>query len=92
MRGNQIIAKIKEVVDVTVHFFVSLEMLRTFFEIGYNERSEICRHILSKEMWMRSSRVVGASDSQCRSRNCPMGSIPGSSDRAESEGRQMKQC
>ena len=25
------------------------------------------------ELWMRSSRVVRASDSQCRSRNCPCG-------------------
>ena len=37
------------------------------------------------------SRVVRASDSQCRSRNCP-GFYPASFDTVESEGRQMKQC
>jgi hypothetical protein len=31
-----------------------------------------------------SSRVVRASDSQCRSRNCPIGSIPASYDKVES--------
>ena len=40
--------------------------------------------------WMRSSRVVRASDSQCRSCKCP-GFDP-NPDTAESEGRQMKQC
>jgi hypothetical protein len=40
-------------------------------------------------MWMKSSRVVRASESQCRSRNC-LGSIPASSDTEKSEGRQMK--
>ncbi len=32
------------------------------------------------ELWMRYSRVARASDSQCRSRNFPAGSIPASSD------------
>jgi hypothetical protein len=36
--------------------------------------------------WMRSSRMVRASDSQC------LGSNPASSDTVEYEGRQMKQC
>ncbi len=40
---------------------------------------------------MRSSRVVGASDCQCRSRNSLLGSIPASSDTVESKGRQKKQ-
>ena len=41
----------------------------------------------SSRVWMRSSRVVRASDSQCRSRNSPA-----SSNTVESERRQMKQC
>ncbi len=41
--------------------------------------------------WMRSRWVIRASDCQCRSRNS-LGSITASSDTAESEGRQMKQC
>jgi hypothetical protein len=46
----------------------------------------------SSREWMRSSRVVRASDIQCRSRNCP-GFDPSilRSDTVESEGRQMKQ-
>ncbi len=50
----------------------------------------------SSRMWMRSSRMwmrpsrIRASDSQCHSRNSH-GSIPASSDRVESKGRQMKQ-
>ncbi len=42
---------------------------------------------------MRTSRVVRATDCQCRSRNATfLGSIPASSDTVEPEGRQMKQC
>ncbi len=43
------------------------------------------------DLWMRSSRVVRASDSQCRSRNCPWFD-PSILRHSESEGRQMKQC
>ncbi len=41
-------------------------------------------------LWMRSSRVVRSSDSQCRSRNCPGFDPSIIPDKVESEGRQMK--
>ncbi len=40
---------------------------------------------------MRSSQVVRASDSQCRSRNCP-GFDPSILDTVESEGRQTDEA
>ncbi len=54
-------------------------------------RSGLVVDEIYSRVWMWSSRVVRASDNQCRSHTCP-GSIPASSDTVESEGRQMKQC
>jgi hypothetical protein len=45
----------------------------------------------SREMRMRSSQIVRASDSQCQSHATVLGFIPASYDTVESEGRHMRQ-
>ncbi len=47
---------------------------------------------LAEWMWMKSSWVVKASDSQNAKFSTVLGSIIAYSDTVESEGRQMKQC
>ncbi len=47
---------------------------------------------MSTSLWIKSSRVVRASDSQSRIVTTVLGSITASSDTVESEGRQTKQC
>ncbi len=51
------------------------------------------QHSIYGSEWMRSSRVVRASDCQRQNRNSPgFGPVTASSDTEESEGQQIKQC
>jgi hypothetical protein len=73
----------QEIHDRNVGQFKLTVFLRVFAALLELNSVQLC-------WWMRSSRVVRASDSQCRSRNCP-GFDPSILRHSESEGRHMKQ-